>query len=164
MPYLVDADALIRAKRDHYRFSVFPCFWSWIEQRAASGLVLSVAAIERELLAGNDDLAAWVAGHSAIFLRADTATSNSAQVVSAWVSGATRPYLPAAVSTFFAAADYWLISHALAHGFTVVTHEVGDPRSRRRVKIPDVCAGVGVPCTTPFDMLQAEGTNFIIGP
>lgn len=121
---------------------------------------MSVAAIKRELNQQNDDLSAWVAANAGAFLDPDDAVIAAAQRVSAWVQDAARPYLPAAKAEFFAAGDYWLISHALAHNFTVVTHEVSAPQSKGRVKIPDVCNAVGVPHVTPFDMLQSEGARF----
>jgi hypothetical protein len=160
MPYLLDADVLIRAKRDHYRFKVFPVFWNWIEQQHHAGVVFSVERVGQELAVGTDDLAAWVKQTSGLFLAPDTETVTAAQQVSTWVQDPARPYTPAAVSAFFSGGDYWLTAHALAHTYTVVTHEVPDPFSKRRVKIPDVCAGLGVTCTNPFQMLEDTGASF----
>jgi len=39
-------------------------------------------------------------------------------------------------------ADYYLDAHALAHGHTVVTHEVATS-SIRKIRIPKACLGVG---------------------
>ena len=158
MPYLVDADVFLRAKRDHYRFNIFPCFWDWLVEQGKRGVVLSVIAVKRELV--DPDIATWADRCKDVFLEPDEATTTAAQRVSEWVQAPLRPYIDSARAEFFAAADYWLISQALAHGFTVVTHEVPAPLSKRRVKIPDVCSGVGVPCLSPFDMLQAEGIRF----
>ncbi|HKT60906.1 MAG TPA: DUF4411 family protein [Gemmatimonadales bacterium] len=159
MPYLLDANVLIRARRDHYRLKVFPCFWDWIEAKNAAGVVYSVTAIRQELQL-DADLAPWVQKRSGLFLAPDSATTSAAATVSGWVKDPARVYRASAVSTFFAAGDYWLISHALATGYTVVTHEVPEPLSQRKVKIPDVCKGVGVSWTTPFEMLQQEGASF----
>ena len=70
-------------------------------------------------------------------------------------------YEPAAVNTFLQVADYYLVAHALAHGHTVVTHEVAAP-SRKRIKIPNVCIGVNVKCMTPFEMLRVERARFVL--
>jgi len=70
---------------------------------------------------------------------------------------------PAAVSTFLQVADYYLVAHALAHGHTVVTHEVASP-STKRIKIPNACLGVGLKFVTPYEMLRHERARFVLGP
>jgi predicted nucleic acid-binding protein len=159
--YLLDANVLISAKRDHYRFAVFPCFWDWVLAQALAATVLSVEAVRRELVAGADDLAQWAASLPAgAFLPPDAQTAASAETLSAWVNDPARPYTGAARSTFLASADYWLIAHAHGHGFTVVTHETPQPLAQRRVKIPDACNALSVTWTNPFEMLQREGAAF----
>jgi hypothetical protein len=59
-------------------------------------------------------------------------------------------------------ADYWLVAHALAHRFTVVTHEVPS-ESARKIKIPNACLGLDVQFVTPFQMLSRERARFVLG-
>jgi len=160
MPYLLDANVLIRAKRDHYRFGTFPCFWDWIVAQHATGNVFSVKAVEQEILTGGDDLSTWIGRIANAFLAPDQNTTNAAQRLSGWASDPARKYTQAAINTFFGSADYWLIAHASAHGFTVVTQEVPEPNRRNRVKIPDVCNGLGVLWVNTFDMLHNEQARF----
>ena len=61
--------------------------------------------------------------------------------VSQWVT--ENGYTPAAVNNFLQVADYWLVSHALANGLVVVTHEK-PADTPNKVKIPNVCVGLGV--------------------
>ena len=70
-------------------------------------------------------------------------------------------YEPAAVNTFLQIADYYLVAHALAHGHTVVTHEVASP-STKKIKIPNACIGLGIKCVTPYEMLRHERARFIL--
>lgn len=159
--YLLDTNVFIRAKRDHYRFATFPCFWDWIVAKQAAGLVFSIEAVEKEIQVGKDDLTTWIAKlPTGAFLPADAKTATSAGALTTWTQHAARPYTAAAVATFFASADYWLVAHAHAHGFTVVTHEMPEPTAKRRVKIPDACNGLAVPWINPFEMLQCEGAAF----
>jgi hypothetical protein len=51
-------------------------------------------------------------------------------------------------------ADYYLVAYAVAHGHTLVTHEVAAPHAIRKVKIPDVCIGLNVKTLTPYEMLR----------
>jgi len=71
-------------------------------------------------------------------------------------------YDPAAVSTFLQVADYYLVAHAMAHSLTVVTHEV-PADSKKRVKIPNACIGLGIKCMTPYEMLRLERARFVLG-
>ena len=67
-----------------------------------------------------------------------------------------------AINTFLQVADYYLVARALAHADVVVTHEVVSA-SINKVKIPDVCIGMGIKCMTPFEMLRVERARFILG-
>jgi hypothetical protein len=44
----------------------------------------------------------------------------------------------------------------------VVTHEVA-ANSARKVKIPNVCIGLGLRFMTPYEMLRIERARFILG-
>ncbi|MEN6483056.1 MAG: DUF4411 family protein [Anaerolineaceae bacterium] len=72
-------------------------------------------------------------------------------------------YEPAAVNTFLQVADYYLVAYAIALKYTVVTHEKAAGGSKKKIKIPDVCIGLGVKCMTPFEMLRRERARFILG-
>jgi hypothetical protein len=67
------------------------------------------------------------------------------------------------VNTFLQVADYYLVAHALAHGHTVVTHEIAST-STKKIKIPDACIGLSIKCMTPFEMLRRERARFVLGP
>jgi hypothetical protein len=160
MGYLLDADVFIRAKRDHYRFPIFPCFWKWIEAQSTNGIIHSVSQVKIELDAGQDDLATWAKARPAIFLAPNAQTTSSMAQVSQWVQDPSRKYTAQARATFLSGADYWLVSEGLSRSWTVVTHEVPSPDSKNRIKIPDVCVGLGVSWMSPFQMLEEIGATF----
>lgn len=56
----------------------------------------------------------------------------------------------------------YLVGEALALGYTVVTQELPSP-SLRRIKILDVCVGLGIRCVSPFEMLRNRRARFILG-
>jgi hypothetical protein len=64
---------------------------------------------------------------------------------------------------FMQVADYYLVAQALADGHVVVTHEVAAPNAIKKIKIPDVCIGLGVKFMTPFEMLRKERARFVLG-
>ena len=160
MPYLLDANVFIQAKNLHYGFDICPGFWDWLVQANAQGKVFSIEKVGDELEAVNDELAAWArARGEAFFLRPDMQVVEAFRRVSEWVNSAG--YEPTAINTFLQVADYYLIAHALAHNFIVVTHEV-PANTRKKVKIPNVCIGLGIRHMTPYEMLRREGAKFVL--
>ena len=162
MVYLLDANVFIQAKNLHYGLDFCPAFWEWLIVHNAAGRVASIEKVGDEIEAGADDLSTWAAQRGpTFFLTSDEAIPPALCSVSAWVT--RQHYEPAAVSTFLQVADYYLVAHALAHGNTVVTHEMAG-NSRKRIKIPDVCIGLNIKCMTPFEMLRLEHARFVLGP
>lgn len=160
MAYLLDANVFIQAKNLHYGLDFCPAFWDWLRAKNTGSLVFSIEKVSDEIAAGADDLAAWAKPlGDTFFLRPDTETLPALATVSMWVN--EHGYEPAAVNTFLQVADFYLVAHALARGFTVVTHEIPSA-SLKRVKIPDVCIGVGVKCMTPYQMLRVEQARFVL--
>ena len=95
-----------------------------------------------------------------VFLKPDPDVLSAMTVVSSWVTG--NGYTPAAINTFLQVADYWLVSHALAHQLVVVTHEK-PADTPNKVKIPNVCVGLDIKVMTPFEMLRHEHARFVLG-
>jgi len=162
MAYLLDADVFIEAKNRHYGLDFCPAFWEWLTLNNAARRVASIEKVGDEIQAGGDELSAWAAQRGpSFFLKPDAAILPALRSVSGWVTG--QRHEPAAVSTFLQVADYYLVAHALAHGHTVVTHEIA-ANSRKKIKIPDVRIGLGIKCMTPFEMLRCERARFVLGP
>ena len=160
--YLLDANVFIQAKNLHYGFDFCPAFWDWLVEQNRAGKVASIEKVADELHAGADELATWVETRGDdFFLRPDAAVVPALRTVSDWASG--NGYQPAAVATFMQVADYWLVAHALAHGCSVVTHEV-PADTIRKIKIPNACIGLNLRCISPYEMLRRERARFVLGP
>lgn len=160
MAYLLDANAFITGKNIHYGFDFCPAYWDWIAQEHAKGSVGSIEKVGDELAAVADDLSTWAAALPATFFqRADQSTLAALGKVSAWV--VARGFPAAAKTVFEQSADYYLVSQALAGQHTVVTYEVPSG-SQKKVKIPDVCIGLGIKCVAPHQMLRNERARFVL--
>lgn len=160
MAYLLDANVFIQAKNLYYGLDFCPAFWDWVVVGNREGRVFSIEKVGDELEAGNDELAGWASRRGVeLFLRPDTALLTALAAVSAWAT--SQNYEPAAVNTFLQVADYYLIGYALAHGYTLVTHEIASS-STTRIKIPNAAIGLGIKCMTPFEMLRRERARFIL--
>jgi hypothetical protein len=159
--YLLDTNIFIQARNLHYGFDFCPAFWEWLIERHAVGQVASIDKVADELHAGGDDLADWAAARgAAFFLPPDDPVVPALARVSTWANAQT--YERAAIATFLQVADYWLVAHALAHQCTVVTHEVPSD-SVRKIKIPNACIGLAIPCISPYEMLRRERARFVLG-
>lgn len=102
--------------------------------------MFSIEKVSDEIQEGKDELKEWVLERgSDFFLKPDAAMLPVLGSVSDWIT--RQAYDPAAISTFLRVADYYLVAHALAHGHTVVTHEVAAP-TVKTIKIPNVCIGL----------------------
>lgn len=161
MTYLLDANVFIQAKRLYYGLDFCPAFWDWLIARNTDQRVFSIEKVGDEIDAGGDELADWATQRGAeFFLQPDQAILPALAAVSAWAT--SQGYEPAAVNTFLQVADYYLVAHALAHKYTVVTHEKADSATKK-IKIPNVCIGLGIKCMTPFEMLRHERARFVLG-
>ena len=160
MAFVLDSDVFLQAKNSHYGFDFCPGFWEWIGAEHTAGRLYSIEKVRDELL--DADIAAWAAAQPpAFFVGVDQAAQDLMPRVSGWATGMTQ-YTEGARNDFFSKADYFLVAQALAHGYTVVTHETPQPRSTNRIMIPDACAGVGVPCTNIFRLLRESGARFVL--
>jgi Domain of unknown function (DUF4411) len=161
MAYLLDANVFIQAKNLHYGLDFCPAFWDWLVASNVARSIFSIEKVGDEVDAVADELSTWAEQRGpGFFLKPDPAMLPALTSVSAWATG--QRYDAAAVSTFLQVADYYLVAHALAHGHTVVTHEIAST-STKRIKIPDACIGLGVKCVTPFEMLRHERARFVLG-
>ena len=162
MAYLLDANVFIEAKNRFYGLDFCPAFWDWLVAENAAGKVFSIEKVSDEIRAGDDALAEWSADRGdGFFVRPTPEVLTALGHVSDWAI--EQAYEAAAVAAFVEGADCYLIAHALAGGHDVVTLERASP-TRKRVKIPNACIGLGVRPLTPFEMLRNERARFILGP
>jgi hypothetical protein len=161
MSYLLDANVFIQAKNLHYGLDFCPAFWDWLIAHNTAGQVFSIEKVGDELRAGADELTKWATGRdSGFFLKPDAVMLPALGRVSAWAT--SQHYEPAAINTFLQIADYYLVAYALAHGYTVITHEIASATTKK-IKIPDACIGLNIKCMTPFEMLRLERARFVLG-
>lgn len=160
MTYLLDANVFIQAKNLHYGLDFCPAFWNWLIEKNAEGQVFSIDKVADEIAAGADELTLWMREQDdGLFRQTHPLVVAEFGKVSSWVMG--QGYEPAAINTFLQVADFYLIAHALAEKHVVVTHEV-PANSIKRVKIPNVCAGLGLRFMTPYEMLRREQARFVL--
>ncbi len=153
--YLLDANVFIEAARRYYAFDLVPAFWNTLINLAENGQVESIDRVRDEILRGGDQLAAWVKNNfsDAFLSTADESVIEVYRNIIVWVQNENQ-YLDLAKREFAEGADGWLVAYAKQNGHTIVTHEVLDPQSRKKVPIPNVCQAVGINCVNTFEMLR----------
>ena len=161
MSYLLDTNVFIEAKNRHYGFDFCLAFWEWLIEKNISKRVFSIDKAADEIAAGDDALKAWAQKQGAgFFLMTDANVVAQFRKVSKWAG--SQNYEQGAINTFLKAADYYLVAHALAGKFVVVTHEVPSG-STKRIKLPNVYSGLGLRCMNPYEMLRRENARFVLG-
>ncbi len=152
--FILDTSAFINSWNHHYRLPVFAGFWAALGDAMDNGVVVSPSEVFIELSKrAGDPLHNWAEGYPAAFVAPESSWSPHL--------GALQGYAP----HWFAGtgrhdADPFVVAMALAEGLPVVTYEgvafSGNPASvgTQRRGMPHVCAQVGVPVLTMFDVLH----------
>lgn len=154
MLYLLDADAIITGDRDAYPLDRFPIFWEWLFYMAAEGTVKIPIEQYEEITNGKGPIVDWCKRpdvRAALLL--------DEQATQALVSRVTQEYATDLNEDEIEqiGRDPFLVAYGLVAlgSRTVVTFERSAPgKQRANRKVPDVCAGLGVPCCTLYNMIR----------
>jgi hypothetical protein len=160
MPYVLDSNVFIQAKNFYYGFDFAPAFWDWIHREHETGTLYSVERVRDELIAGDDALAEWAHDRGKeFFLPPDEDILPSLATLATWAR--SGHYEAGAANQFLDSADYYLVAHAHAHGFEVVTHERPSD-SRKKIKIPDACIAHQVKTANLYGVIRTTKARFVL--
>ncbi len=155
--FILDADVFITAKNSYYAFAICTGFWDSLIHHHCLGNLCSIDRVEKELLAGREteDLFQWAKNEvpKTFFLETTNEVMCAYSQVMTWVNDHSH-YRRDAKNKFARGADGWLVAFAMVHKVIVITNEQADSRSKKRVKLPDVCGQFKVACKNPFEMLK----------
>jgi len=146
--YIVDTCSFTELRRAYPR-PAFDVVWKLVEERAATGHLLSVEDVLIELNAHDDEVAAWANTRSEIFLPLDVEQQVEARRI------LTKHPTLVDMKRRKSGADPFVVAAAKLRGATVVTQEKpsGGPPA---VKIPDACRAEGIPCISLVELLVRE--------
>lgn len=159
--YVLDTNVFIDAANAYYAFDLAPGYWNFLVQLFDSHHAVSIKSVYDELgeAGDGDPLKDWAKQNRQHFIAPDSRVVARYQQVMKWAKG---NYEAPAFSEFQRVADSWIVAHALANNWVVVTHEKSAPKSKNRIKIPDACVALGVECLNPFMMLRQRGMSLAI--
>jgi len=152
--YVFDTSSIIVL--GHYFPDRFPTFWDNFESAVATGSVVSVREVLREIASPRPWLADWVNNHKGMFLMPgaeETAFVAKIFQVAHFQMLVTETQRLRGQPV----ADPFVIACASVRGGTVVTEESSKPNSAR---IPNVCGHFGVGCTNVEGFLAENDWTF----
>ncbi len=155
--FVLDANVFINANNTYYARDICNKFWLHLTSYNKQGTVCSIDRIYDELDGRQDDLNKWATENKAMFVSThDLHIEQNYGKIVTWVG--SKQYLAAAAKDeFYRIADGWLAAYALTTGYTLVTHEKPEPKSRKHIKLPDVCKEFNISYTDTFTMMRKIG-------
>ena len=158
--YVVDSSAFIDAAAEWYPRDVFPTIWEILEEFGQQGVVVSIDAVQDELLKRQDDLARWAKDKFPGWRPAkyNPKVIEQYAIVAQYVQGHPDKS-PEGKAAFLKGADGWLVAWAIVHHAAVVAHETLPGPGSKKIKIPDVCTNFGVQCVRLIEMLRQLGVH-----
>lgn len=137
----------------YYPQDVFPGLWQNIEVLIADGRINVADEVATELDRGDDDCHTRAKNTAGLIAPSDDQVLNVVGTIATdfedW-SSETANW-----------ADPYVIGHAHARGWTVVTSEkLSLSPLPERTKIPSVCQHLSVPCVNFLEWVRAEGWTF----
>lgn len=163
--YVVDTNFFIQAHRAHYPLDVVSSFWNKVKELAENNSIISIDKVKHEIYKNNDALKQWCENNLPDNFFKDTSNSTNAysRVVS-WATARRNHFSPNALNEFLDSeeADAFIVAYVLSENNdrVVVTQEISEPRSKQKVKIPDVCIGLNVKYVNVMTMFRELGETF----
>lgn len=156
--YVIDTNVLIEAHRTYYAFDIAPSFWEMIAQNFTDGQIISIDKVYEELKKGKDVLFDWVGDNIGKNPFYNTGTENILEIYAEILNWATtsHQFNIAAKAEFsqFEYADPWLLAFAKHNGLKIVSQEVFDANTKRKIPLPNACARFGVDCINTLAFLR----------
>lgn len=157
--YLLDSNIFIQSEHNLPQ-DIFEGFWRELGSLLESGTAMLHQTVADELKRKQDPLVNWIESLNGIAAIAPSEeTLEKYLEVCSWADG--QGYESRAIREFKAEsrADAWLCAEALASDLTLVTYETAS-NSIKKIKIPNVCTGMGICCINGFDFMRAQGFHF----
>jgi len=149
--YVLDTSALLEAHVRAYPMRTFPGLWRRLSGVIAAGRLMIPEEVLEELGRKDDGCADWAKNNNGFVIPIDEAQQDAVRLI-------LRDY-PKLVDDQKGRSqgDPWVIALAKVTEATEVTQEHPAPR---RIKIPDVCEGIGIKWINLVRLLDELGFTF----
>ena len=153
--YVFDSGPLMQLFR-HFDPDVFPHLWEDFDRLVASGRIVSVREVHREIR-GPENLIEWAEQNKAVFHAPDSAQTEFVQNLFG-SRHAQKLVRKKKILEGGGAADPFVIALAKVKGGCVVTAEADKPNAPC---IPAFCKGFDIPFMNLSQFMKAEGWEFV---
>lgn len=163
--FLIDSNTLMTASRLYYANDIVPTFWDTLAAKAASGNIILLDMVKKEIDKGEDWLKVWlnrnkyfpicnhvdaviVPKYGEVMQYIQTCDFYNRNGLNGWAKNDT--------------ADPWLVATAAAKEYTLITFEqpsgaLSVKNKSGKIKIPDVAKHFGVEVHNLYYMMRVLG-------
>ena len=161
MAYLLDIGVFIQAQNLHYNMEFCPAFWEWLEIANGNHNLFTTDKVYYSLTKNEQDLKDWFFKMKNSMVKTTTTPFiyERNKISELFRSGT---YLKEAENFFMNSDNFSLVALAMAHKYTIVTHDEKNKYIRAIVNLPYICELLSINCITPFDMLKKENPKFVL--
>ncbi|NLJ70232.1 MAG: DUF4411 family protein [Clostridiaceae bacterium] len=153
--YLLDSNIFITAFRQHYPIDLMPAFWEKMKTDIAPKSII-ISAVYKELKDGQDALFDWICQNENFFtVLGDPPLEviESFKIIINYVEK-NKQYNRAAKDVFAKVADPWLCAYGMTFDYCIVTYEIYEPRSKKKIQIPNICKEFNIKYLDMIDFLR----------
>jgi len=151
--YSLDTSGFLDAWTRHYPPDTFPGFWDRMDAAARAGKIKVSEEVVGELEKKDDGAADWIKDRPWMIVATDEPVQEKVkEILNA------HPRLVNA-SKSRSGGDPFVIAVAAVEGYAVVTGELPSG-SLKKPHIPDVCAGLAIPCSSLLEFVRSQGWRF----
>ena len=152
MSYCIDTNIFIDAGERYYPPDIVPGFWENLDGLIEAGRFKAPEMLIEELERKSDNWRQWVYDRKdKMIVPMDMPQVDALKRV-------MTVYQAQSTSVSRVTGDPFFIALALAQGLTVVTSE---SERKGKVKIPRICAALGVPSISLLDLMRREGWRLV---
>lgn len=152
MSYCIDTNIFIDAGERYYPPDIVPGFWENLDGLIGAGRLKAPEMLIEELERKDDDWRQWVyARKETLIVPMDLPQVEAVKRVMAI-------YQAQSSNVSRVTGDPFFIALALAQGLTVVTSE---SERKGKVKIPKICAALGVPSISLLELMRRENWRLV---
>ena len=156
--FCIDTNVLIQAWQKYYSPDFCSDYWDILNRLGQDGRIFIPEAVLDEIKKAEDSLSIWLKNSNIPVKIIDEPVTNNVQKI--FAKAEVHKYL-VDNTRLRSMADPWVIAHAMHEQATVVTKEEKVTAvSSRRIKIPNVCENMGVPCIDDFEMIRRLKIKF----
>jgi Domain of unknown function (DUF4411) len=151
--YSLDTSGFLDAWTRHYPPDTFPAFWDRMDAAARAGKIKVSEEVVRELEKKDDGAADWIKDRPWMIVATDGPIQEKVKEILK-----THPRLVNAGKSR-SGGDPFVIAVAVVESYCVVTGELPSG-NLNNPHIPDVCAGLTIPCSSLLEFVRSQGWKF----